>query len=67
MAGLGAASEAPTVGRLVLLDSAGFMRLRVGMSVLHPTVAWLLNAKDTNSAALLSLMMAPEHSQSQTS
>lgn len=47
--------------RVVLLDPAGLMRLKVGLDVMRPTVPWLRKPNDATSAALLTTMMARGH------
>jgi pimeloyl-ACP methyl ester carboxylesterase len=46
--------------RLVLVDPAGLMRLRVSMDVMRPTVRWLRKPDPVTSEALLTMMMADE-------
>lgn len=46
----------------MLLDPAGFARLRVTFDVVKRSMGWLWKPSDAHSAALLSMMMAPGHS-----
>ena len=55
----GIAAGAPAA-RLVLLDPAGLMRLRVSVAVLRPTLPWLRRPDGQSSARLLRMMMAPD-------
>lgn len=54
----GVAAGAPAA-RLVLLDPAGLMRLRVSVAVLRPTLPWLRTPDESTAAGLLRMMMAP--------
>jgi pimeloyl-ACP methyl ester carboxylesterase len=56
---LRATSAGASVGRLVLLDPAGLMRLTVSAAVLRPTLPWLRAPNVATSANLLRMMMAP--------
>jgi len=58
---LRAAADGLNVRRLVLVDPAGVMRLRVSMAVMRPTMPWLLWPNATTSARLLTMMMAAGH------
>ena len=60
VAALSSAARGARVNRLVLLDPAGVMRLRVSAAVLGPTMAWLRKRDDRTSAGLLQMMMGPE-------
>lgn len=55
-----AAAGLPT-RRLVLVDPAGVMRLKVSMLVMRPTIPWLRKPNPATSEALLTMMMADGH------
>lgn len=62
--GAAVALATPTRGidALVLLDPAGFVRLRVPPRVLRTTLPWLLRPTEQRSRALLAHMTAPDRS-----
>ena len=61
VAALRAPAAGARLGRLVLLDPAGLVRLRVGWDVMRPTIPWLRHPDAVTSDALLRMMMAPGH------
>lgn len=54
-----AAVQRGPIGRLLLVDPAGIVRLRVSLSVLGPTLWWMRSPDRRTSAGLLQLMLAP--------
>ncbi len=61
VAALRAAAAGLATRRLVLVDPAGVMRLKVSMQVMRPTVPWLRKPDPATFEALLTMMMADGH------
>ena len=61
VAALRTAAAGLPMRRLVLVDPAGVMRLKVSMQVMRPTVPWLRTPNPATSEALLTMMMADGH------
>ena len=59
LVGLLAASGVPDVGGLVLVDTAGLVRLRVAVGTLVDTTRWLVKKDEGSSARLLERMSGP--------
>jgi pimeloyl-ACP methyl ester carboxylesterase len=62
LAGLLAASGSPDVGGLVLVDTAGLIRLRVTPRLLVDSTRWLRRKDEASSARLLQRMSGPSSS-----